>query len=389
MQSAPATGDGVIEGDGVITGDIGRTLAEMSFGCPPAVTRALFSALERGELGYIGENDVARLQTAVAEWLDTSYDWRPRSEEIRPVSDLVGGFRAVLTHFLPEGAPIIVPTPGYMPFTTMPNQMNRPVIEVPMIREGGAWRYDFAGIRRAFAAGARLLVLCNPHNPIGKVATPSELDEIEHIVAEHDGLVFSDEIHAPLILGAAPHQVYAARSARAAAHTITATSASKAFNIPGVKCGQLVFSNPDHLAHWQSIGHWYEHQTSVLGVVATEAAYSFGRPWLTETIDYLRQTVADTAATIEQSAEQTGLQIIRPDATYLLWIDLNDSGLLRAEQSAAQTVYDAAKLVVTDGAGCGVAGRGFIRFNAAIPHPHAREAMRRLERAAILTGAAR
>lgn len=383
MQSARITGEAVFEGD------IGRSLAEMSFGCPPAVTRALFSALERGDLGYLGAQDVSRLQTSVAGWLETTYGWRPRLEEIRPVSDLVGGFRAVLTHFLPEGAPIIVPTPGYMPFTTMPKQINRPVIEIPMIRENGGWHYDFAGIRRAFADGARLLVLCNPHNPIGKVATPAELEEIEHIVAEFDGLVFADEIHAPLVLGDAPHLVYAARSARAAAHTITATSASKAFNIPGVKCGQLVFSNPRHLEHWLSIGHWYEHQTSVLGVVATEAAYAHGRPWLTETIDYLRQTVADTATMIEQSAEQTGLRLIRPEATYLLWIDLNDSGLLRAEQSAAQTVYDAARLVVTDGAGCGVAGTGFVRFNAAIPHPHAHEAMRRLERAAILTGAAR
>jgi len=367
----------------VIEGDIGRSLAEMDFGCPPAVIRALYGSLEREALGYLGAGEVLRLQDAVGAWLADAYGWRVPREAIRPVADLVAGFRAILTHFIPEGEPVIVPTPGYMPFISMPPTINRPVIEVPMIAAGGGWRYDFEAIRAAFAQGARLLVLCNPHNPIGKVATEAELAEIERIVDEFGGIVFADEIHAPIVLDeTARHLVYAARSERAAAHTITATSATKAFNIPGVKCGQLVFTNPEHLERWRRIGRWHEHQTSVLGVVATEAAYLHGRPWLAETVGSLRETVADAVSVLRESAGRTGIRVIAPQATYLLWIDLRHTGLLRGDVAAARAIRDAAQLVVTDGAECGAAGRGFVRFNAALPRPYAIEAMHRLVLAA-------
>lgn len=367
----------------VIEGDIGRSLAEMDFGCPPAVIRALYGSLEGEALGYLGAGEVLRLQDAVGAWLADAYGWRVPGEAIRPVADLVAGFRAILTHFIPEGEPVIVPTPGYMPFISMPPTINRPVIEVPMIAAGGEWRYDFEAIRAAFVQGARLLVLCNPHNPIGKVATEAELAEIERIVDEFGGIVFADEIHAPIVLDeTARHLVYAARSPRAAAHTITATSATKAFNIPGVKCGQLVFTNPEHLERWRRIGRWHEHQTSVLGVVATEAAYLHGRPWLAETVDYLRETVADSVSVLRESAERTGIRVIAPQATYLLWIDLRNTGLLRDDVAAARATRDAARLIVTDGAECGAAGRGFVRFNAALPRPYAVEAMHRLALAA-------
>lgn len=366
----------------LVDGDIGRALAEMEFGSPPAVTRALGEALDREELGYLGAEEILRLQDAVSDWLRDSYAWTPPVDAIRPVADLVAGFRAILTHFVPEGEPIIVPTPGYMPFLSVPPMIGRPVIEVPMIRSGDGWSYDFEGLRAAFASGARLLVLCNPHNPIGKVAVEGELAEIERMVDEFDGLVLADEIHAPLVLGSSTHIVYAARSPRAAAHTITATSATKAFNIPGTKCGQLIFTNPDHLARWNEVGHWYEHQASVLGVVATEAAYREGRAWLGETVEALRQSVAEALSVLDAARDRTGIRVLRPEATYLLWIDLRGTGLLRDGVSAAQALREASQLVVTDGSDCGEAGLGFVRFNAALPREHVREAMERLIRAA-------
>lgn len=368
--------------DPLVTEDIGRALAEMEFGSPPAVTRALGAALDREELGYLGAEEIDRLQAAVSGWLRDSYSWTPPADAIRPVADLVAGFRAILTHFVPEGEPIIVPTPGYMPFLSVPPTIGRPVIEVPMLASDSGWRYDFDGLRQAFARGARLLVLCNPHNPIGKVAVESELAEIERIVDEFDGIVLADEIHAPLVLGDAPHIVYAARSPRAAAHTITATSATKAFNIPGTKCGQLIFTNPQHLARWAEVGHWYEHQTSVLGVIATEAAYRDGRAWLAETVEALRASVSEALAVLEAAGGRTGIRVRRPEATYLLWIDLRETGLLREGVCAARALREASHLVVTDGADCGEAGRGFVRFNAALPREHVREAMERLIRAA-------
>ncbi|UOQ56254.1 aminotransferase class I/II-fold pyridoxal phosphate-dependent enzyme [Leucobacter allii] len=364
---------------------IGRAIAEMDFGRPEAVTRALADALAEGELGYLSAAHIARMQDAVGAWLETEYGWTPPPAAIRPVSDLVAGFRAVLTHFVPEGEPIIVPTPAYMPFVSVPQLIGRPVIEVPMIREAAGWRYDLDGLRAAFGRGARLLVLCNPHNPIGKVADGAELAELERLVDECGGMVFADEIHAPIMLGDEPHLVYAARSPRAAAHTITATSASKAFNIPGAKCGQLVFTNPEHLERWQRVGHWYEHQTSALGVVATEAAYGRGREWLAETLAVLREGIAVATSLLGEGELHGGPRVVPPRATYLLWCDLRGTALDPAGASAAALVRRRAGLIVTDGAECGAAGEGCVRFNAALPLPELRAAMERLLRAAAPT----
>ncbi len=362
---------------------LGRPLAEMERGCAPAVTEALTHAVAQDALRYLAQEDVSRLQRGVAAWLSERYGWQPNIDSIRPVADLVAGFRAVLTHLLPAGQPIIVPTPGYMPFLSVPQQIGHPVIEVPMLRDDAAgWRYDFPALRAAFEAGARLMVLCNPHNPIGKVATETELAEVEALVAEFDGVVFADEIHAPLVLGAGEHIVYAARTERAAAHTITATSATKAFNIPGAKCGQLIFSNPAQLAEWRRVGHWHEHQTAVLGVVATTAAYAEGREWLRDTVGELAATVDEAVALLRATAAETGIRVIAPEATYLLWLDLSETGLLREGQSAAEAVREAAQVVVTDGSSCGAAGAGSVRFNAALSHADTMEAVRRLVAAA-------
>lgn len=362
---------------------LGRPLAEMERGCAPAVTEALTHAVAQDALRYLAQEDVSRLQRGVAAWLSERYGWQPNIDSIRPVADLVAGFRAVLTHLLPAGQPIIVPTPGYMPFLSVPQQIGHPVIEVPMLRDDAAgWRYDFPALRAAFEAGARLMVLCNPHNPIGKVATETELAEVEALVAEFDGVVFADEIHAPLVLGAGEHIVYAARTERAAAHTITATSATKAFNIPGAKCGQLIFSNPAQLAEWRRVGHWHEHQTAVLGVVATTAAYAEGREWLRDTVGELAATVDEAVALLRATAAETGIRVIAPEATYLLWLDLSETGLLREGQSAAEAVREAAQVVVTDGSSCGAAGAGSVRFNAALSHADTMEAVQRLVAAA-------
>lgn len=373
---------------------LGRSLAEMDVEMPPVVTDVIRDSLDRGVLGYLDLDHTHRLQAAVTEWFSERYEWEPTEEAIRPVPDLVTGFRAVLTHFLEPGEPIIVPTPGYMPFLALPPTIDRPVIEVPMLRRGtdgsagdgvgggGAWHYDYDGIRAAFAAGAKMLVLCNPHNPIGKVATREELSRIEEIVDEAGGIVFADEIHAPILFGDTPFVSYAAISPRAAAHTITATSASKAFNMPALKCGQLIFTNPEHLAHWRRVGHWVEHGTSILGVLATEAAYRHGNSWLADTVTQLQYRVHEASEILRASMPRTGIRMIAPDATYLLWIDLSQTDLQHRDESLVRTLEHTARLRVTDGAECGATGQGFVRFNAALRQSHVQEAMHRLVRAA-------
>lgn len=355
---------------------IGTELAEMAFGSPPAVSEALMRAIRESRLGYFGARDRERLAEVTSAWLQDRYDWHVEHEAVRPVGDLVAGFRAVLTHFVGPEEAIIVPTPAYMPFLSVPPTAERKIIQVPMLHDERGWRYDLAGIERAFADGGRLLVLCNPHNPIGKVASEAELADIERIVDAAGGMVFADEIHAPLIIDeTARHVVYANRTPRSAGHTITATSASKAFNIPGLKCGQLVFSNPAHLEHWLRIGHWYEHQTSVLGLVGTEAAYQHGGAWLDDVLQYTRGTIQAVESVLGGSPVSCTL----PAATYLLWLDVRGLRFAGVDRGPlAHAVREELHLVVTDGTRCGTAGEGFVRFNAALPREQVIEAMERL-----------
>lgn len=357
---------------------IGEALAVMSFGCAPVVADALAGAVARCELGYLSPVLVEGLAAAVSDWCEREYGWRVSRDRVRPVPDLVSGFRAVLAHFVPPGAAVIVPTPGYMPFLSVPPTMGRQVIQVPMIPVPEGWAYDFDGIREAFARGGRLLVLCNPHNPIGKMATEAELAALEDIVDEGKGLVFADEIHAPLRFGGRRHIVYAARNDRAAAHTITATSASKAFNIPAAKCGQLIFTNAEHAQRWQEIARWYEYHTSPLGVVATIAAYTGAREWLSATTAYLEDNVAAAAAALGEAAG--GIGLVPPSATYLLWLDLRATCLAAdaGEGGLADLLRARAGVIVTDGAECGESGRGFVRFNAALPRARMLEGLARL-----------
>lgn len=375
---------------------IGSAIAEMGFGCPAPVQRALTERLAGRGLGYTQPADVELLQQAVAQWQREVFGFEFAPSQVRPVVSLVTGFQAVLDIFVPAGAPIIVPTPAYMPFVQVPRQLGYEVIEVPMLQRrdaaGVRWEYDFAGLRAAFARGARLLVLCNPHNPIGKVATASELAQIEELVAEFSGLVFADEIHAPIILGETQHISYAARTARAASHTITGISATKGFNIPGALCGELVFTNPAHLCAWQKRGALYEQQASALGMLASAVALRECGEWLRETVDVIR---GNFVSVLEQlsAAPETGIYGFLPEATYLLWLDVRESvfAALAKERiqaggnpdtALADVVRERAGVAVTDGALWGQVGRGHVRLNLALPRADAEEAMRRIIAAA-------
>ncbi len=162
-------------------------------------------------------------------------------------------------------------------------------VSPPMLKDAGEWQLDLASIAAAFTRGADALVLCHPHNPIGKVYSASELQQLCELVEQAGALVFSDEIHAPIMLSNDEvHIPYASVSPAAAAHSMTAISASKAFNIPGTKCCQVVLTSEEHRDIWQRVGGWYEHQTSVLGVYATIAAYDRGAGWLAGALEYLR-----------------------------------------------------------------------------------------------------
>lgn len=354
---------------------IGAFVAEMDFGLAPAITEAISGSLEAGLTGYLPQHLATALQEETARRYTEHHGWHLTGDQVRLVPDVIAAFEFAIETFTAPGAAIIVPTPAYMPFLSVPPRLGRRVIEVPSIQSEGRWAMDLDAVAAAFADGAELLVLCNPHNPLGTVATRDELARIAETVADAGGRVFADEIHAPLVYAPATHIPYASVSPAAAAHTVTAASASKAWNLAGLKCAQIIFSNAESLERWEADDGWIGHGTSTTGAIANLAAYTSGGAWLDEVTAYLDENRRLLA---ELVAELPGVHVSMPEGTYIALLDFRETGLTG---DLGEWFREHAGVAMTDGAACGEAAIGFTRFVFATPRPVLREAVERIGRA--------
>jgi cystathionine beta-lyase len=355
---------------------IGAFVAEMDFGVAPAISEAIGSSLTTGLTGYLPQKLADDLAAATARWYTERYGWAVPAERVRLVPDVIAAFEFAIEKMTAPGAAVIVPTPAYMPFLTVPERLGRRVIEVPSIQADGRWVLDHDGVSAAFADGGELLVLCNPHNPLGTVATRDELLRIADTVSAVSGHVFSDEIHAPLVYAPGSHIPYASVSDAAAAHTITAASASKAWNLAGLKCAQIIFSRVEDVQAWEADGGWAGHGTATIGAVANLAAYTAGGPWLEDVVAYLdgnRRLLAELVA-----EHLPGVRLVVPEGTYIALLDFRRTGLTG---DLGAWFREHAGVAMTDGASCGRAAIGFTRFVFAMPRPILREAVLRIARA--------
>lgn len=364
--------------------DVAAWVAESDLGTAPAVTAALHAAIDAGDLGYLAPARRRALAEACAAWHTERYGWRVPAERIHPVADVLEALRVTVEHYSRPGSPLIMPTPGYMPFLTVPHLWGRDIITVPMTRDAGRWVLDLDAVGRAFADGGDLLVLTNPHNPTGQVASRTELLDLAQVVGRHGGRVFADEIHAPLVLPGAQHVPYASVSELAAGHTITATSASKGWNLAGLKCAQVLLSNAPDAEAWAPIDHAATHGASTLGVIANTVAYREGGPWLDRLLDHLDGNRHLLAAALAEQLPTAAY--LPPEGTYLAWIDLrralaalpDGAGPRDEPDGLSRWLLGRTGVAVVDGAACGAVGRGFVRLNLAMPRPMVTEAVRRL-----------
>jgi cystathionine beta-lyase len=343
---------------------IGAFVAEMDFGTAPAVTRSLHDSVERGQLGYLTPQDAAEMARACAGWLARRYGWQVPPAWITPLADVVAGLQAAIERFSPPGSPVVLPTPAYMPFLAVPGALGRELIQVPMVERGGRMSYDLDGIAAAFDRGARLLVHVNPHNPLGRVFDVEEQLALADVVTAAGARVFADEIHAPLVYPGSVHRPYASLSAETARHTVTATSTSKAWNMPGLKAAQLILSDAEDVEYWARVGFLHGHGASTPGVLAATAAYDEGAEWLDGVLGYLdgnRRLLADLLA--ERLPQ---VRFTPPEGTYLAWLDCRQLGL---EGSAGHFFLERAGVALVDGPECGDPGAGHVRLNFATPRP--------------------
>lgn len=355
---------------------IGAWVAEMDFGTAPEVAAAMKGAIDDGLLGYQPTWLGSRVAEALAEYQHTRFGWDLPTEDVRLVESVLPALHAMLDHLVRPGSPVIVPTPSYMPFLTIPGRHDHPVIEVPSLHGeaagGRGWALDLDGIRAGLEAGAGLVILCNPWNPTGRVLTEAELRELQALVSQYDALVFSDEIHSPLVLDddATPFLSYARLGPEFAAHTVTATAASKGWNIAGLPSAQVILPDPALRERWDTFGADVAHGATTIGVLGAVAAYTEALDWQREVRAYISENVRLVADALSGSP----VDFTVPEATYLTWWGFEGLGL---EPTPAAALRDRAHVGVNAGLTLGRDWEQWARFNLACSHACAQEIVER------------
>ena len=350
-------------------------VADMDFEAPPAVVEALRRRAEHGVFGY--PLVPPSFYEAAIDWLRRRHGWKVERGWISMTPGVVAALNYLVRALTKPGDGIIIQTPVYHPFYYAIENHGRRLVRNPLRFDGRRFTMDIEDLERK-AADARLIILCSPHNPVGRVWTREELEAVGRIAVAHDLFVVSDEIHHDLVFRGAAHQVFAAIDPAFAARTVTCIAPSKTFNIPGLSTAAVVASSPDLLKAFEDEAERCGFDLGqVFGIVGFEAAYRHGEAWLEDLLPYLEGNV-DLIETFV--AERLGgVRFIRPEGTYLGLLDCRQ---LRIEPAKlADFFLHQCRVYFSDGAMFGPELEGFIRINFACPRSVLLEALERIEQA--------
>lgn len=343
-------------------------VAEMDFPLAAPVKQALLEAIELDDCGY---PEPGELGAAFAEFALERHGWEVDRAAVSPSPDVVGALTAVLKEIAAPGDRVIVNTPVYHPFFAVVEEAGCELAEAPL---AGA-ELDLDGIERAFAAGARALILCSPHNPTGSVPSRPQLEALADSADRHGAWVLADEIHAPLALPGVEHLPFLAVSAAARRRGIAFWSASKAFNLAGLRCAQIVTASPEAAAVIARLPVSATH-CGHLGALGSIAAFREGGRWLDEVLAVLDHNRALLARLLAARLPEAGYE--QPRAGYLAWLDLRPLGL---GPDPSQPILERGRLALSPGPQFGPQGAGFARLNLGTSPTLVEEAVERICRA--------
>ena len=345
-------------------------VADMDFACAPAIVAALRKRIDHPIYGY--SEPTSGLLDATIDHLGSEYDWKVERDWIVWLPGLVVGLNVVCRAFGREGADVMTAVPIYPPFLSAPVNAARNAVRVQMVESNGAWRWDMAALERAITPSSRLLLLCNPHNPVGRVFSRDELQELAAACVRHNMILCSDEIHNGLILDTDKRHIpVASLGNEIAQRTVTLMSASKTFNLPALGCAYAVAANPEVRTKLKKAMAGIVHHVGLMGYVATEAAYRNGKEWQLALLDYLR---GNRDLVEREIPKMAGLRICHAEATYLSWIDARE---LHTDDPLS--LFNDAGVGLYDGALFGTPG--FLRLNFACPRSLLEKALERMARA--------
>ncbi len=345
-------------------------VADMDFRSPPAVIEALHGRIDHGVFGYTSVS--SELVDTIILKMRRDYHWKVEPDWIVWLPGLVTGLNVTCRAVGTDNDDVLTNIPAYPPFLSAPMNSRRNLITTPLVQRKGGWTFDFDQLERAITPQTHLFVLCNPHNPTGRVFTHEELAELCQIFEKNDIVLCSDEIHCELVLDRdKTHIPTSTLSEEIADRTITLMAPSKTYNLPGLGCSFAIIPNRDLRRSFYKAMSGIVPHVNAMGYAAALAAYRDSDDWHMALLDYLRQNQETVEENIRQMA---GLSMAHVEATYMAWIDTKQTGI-----ENPTTFFEEAGVGFSDGKYFG--DSSFVRLNFGCPHVTLVEALQRMHRA--------
>jgi len=349
-------------------------VADMDFLSPPEVVEALQRRALHGVYGYVQASpEVFR---AVSDWLFATHGWKTDPSWVVYCTGVMPAIGAAIRAFSDPGDGVVIQPPIYPPFFRIVRDNGREVVENPLINEDGHYRMDLDGLKNLLKVRKnRILLLCSPHNPVGRVWTREELEQLCRLCLETETLLVSDEIHADLVFKPSVHVPVPTIAPDLADRVITCISPSKTFNIPGLQTAYTVIKDETLREGFQaSLRAAGVGAHNVFGLVAAEWAYRHGAHWLNSALRYMRGNIDRAIAFFQE--EMSWVKVRAPEGTYLLWLDMSASGL--APGAVTERLICKGRVVLDPGYWFGTQGSGWQRLNIACPRSLLDEGLRRI-----------
>ncbi|MBT2689443.1 pyridoxal phosphate-dependent aminotransferase [Bacillus sp. ISL-47] len=351
-------------------------VADMDFQPPEEVKKALEERLDHGIFGYTYAPDSTA--EAIVQWLKQRHSWEIEKDWILYSTGVVPSIATAIQAFTEKDDKVLLQSPVYTPFFEMIKKNERTVVNSQLKLENGRYEIDFEDFESKLKEGVKLFLLCNPHNPGGRIWTEEELLKIGELCVKYDCIILSDEIHSDLIFKGNKHTPIASLGQQLADITVTCIAPTKTWNLAGIQASAAVISNEQLRKTFQEEqGKQGFFTLSAFGIIGMEAAYRHGEKWLDGLMDYLEENKKAAAKFIKE--ELPGITMIEPDGTYLLWLDCR--GLDMTDEELRKQLLEKGKLALEPGPKYGPGGEGFVRMNIACPHEVLADGLARLKRA--------
>ena len=350
-------------------------VADTDFKVPDFIMNALRDRMNHEILAYSYRTD--GFFQSIINWLDRRHNWKIEREMITTSPGVVSAITLLVMALSEPGDKVIVQPPVYFPFFTSIKGMGRKMVENPLIIKDGRYTFDFENLKKGIDKNTKLLILCSPHNPGGMVWTKEELEELCSICTENGIFIISDEIHADLVFHGNKHIPVPMISEEIAMNSAVLMAASKTFNVAGLSSAFVVIPNKRiRVKYEQVLNTVHIHSGNIFGNIATEAALRDGNEWLGQLMAYLEDNYKFAETFITERIP--GIKIMKPEATFLVWINLNSYGL--SEKEMAKRLIDGG-IALNHGSKFGTGGEGYFRLNFGCPRTTLEAGLHKLEAA--------